>query len=71
MDKVKSMMTGDAYSKPAKTEHGAFTTQDSDNAHTTSGTSADDPKIQGTGKIDGFVDKGMFGQAYLQGSMFG
>ncbi len=39
--KVTAAVTGDAYNKPAKTEAGAFTTQDSDNAHTTKGTSAD------------------------------
>jgi len=59
MDKVKSIVTGDAYKKPAKTEAGAFTTQDSDNAHTTSGTSAEDPNIPGSGKIEQGVDKGM------------
>lgn len=60
MDKVKSIVTGDAYKKPAKTEAGAFTTQDSDNAHTTSGTSAEDPNIPGSGKLEQGVDKGMF-----------
>ena len=41
MDKVKDIVTGGAYDKPAKTKDGAFTTQDSDNAHTIEGTSAD------------------------------
>ena len=41
MDKVKSVVTGDAYDKPAKTKDGAFTTQDSADAHTIEGTSAD------------------------------
>ena len=41
MDKVKSAITGDAYDKPAKTVDGAFTTQDSADAHTIKGTSAD------------------------------
>ncbi len=41
MDKVKSIVTGDAYDKPAKTVDGAFTTQDSPDAHTIKGTSAD------------------------------
>lgn len=41
MDKIKSVVTGDAYNKPAKTEDGAFTTQDAPNAHTIKGTSAD------------------------------
>lgn len=41
MDKVKDVVTGGAYDKPAKTKDGAFTTQDSDNAHTIEGTSAD------------------------------
>jgi len=39
--------------QPAKTEAGAFTTQDADNAHTTSGTSAEDPNIPGSGKLGG------------------
>jgi len=40
-DKATSVVTGDAYDKPAKTKDGAMTTQDSDNAHTIKGTSAD------------------------------
>src|SRR5690349_21778457 len=40
-DKATSVVTGDAYDKPAKTADGAMTTQDSDNAHTLKGTSAD------------------------------
>lgn len=59
MDKVKSIITGDAQSKPAKTATGAFTTQDSPDAHTTQGTSVDDPNVPGTSKIEGMVDKGM------------
>ena len=39
--------------QPAKTEAGAFTTQDADNAHTTAGTSAEDPNIPGSGKLGG------------------
>jgi len=72
MEKIKSVVTGDAYKKvrslpspdsapfslltflqPAKTEAGAFTTQDADNAHTTAGTSAEDPNIPGSGKLGG------------------
>jgi len=60
MEKVKSVVTGDAYKKPAKTEAGAFTTQDSDNAATTSGTSAEDPHIPGSGKIGEAGNKGKF-----------
>jgi len=41
MNKVKDIVTGGAYDKPAKTEDGAFTTQDSKNAATIEGTSAD------------------------------
>lgn len=41
MDKVTSIVTGDAYDKPAKTKDGAMTTQDSADAHTLEGTSAD------------------------------
>lgn len=41
MDKVTSVVTGDAYDKPAKTKDGAMTTQDSADAHTLKGTSAD------------------------------
>lgn len=41
MDKVKDVVTGGAYDKPAKTKDGAFTTQDSEDAHTIEGTSAD------------------------------
>lgn len=40
-DKIASIVTGDAYNKPAKTEDGAFTTQGSKDAHTIKGTSAD------------------------------
>ena len=41
MDKIKSVVTGDAYDKPAQTADGAMTTQDSSNAHTVKDTSAD------------------------------
>ncbi|KAK4937282.1 hypothetical protein LTR10_022039 [Elasticomyces elasticus] len=41
MDKVKSIVTGDAYDKPAKTVDGAMTTQDSSDAHTVKGTPAE------------------------------
>jgi hypothetical protein len=50
-DKITSMATGDAYDKPAKTEAGAFTTQDSSNAHTTKGTSSD-PNSTGNAMTD-------------------
>lgn len=39
--KIKSIITGDAYEKPAMTADGAMTTQDSGNADTVKGTSAD------------------------------
>lgn len=48
--KVTSKVTGDAYDKPAKTKDGAFTTQDSADAHTIEGTSAD-PNAQGGGMM--------------------
>jgi hypothetical protein len=57
MDKIKSIATGDAYQKPAQTKDGAFTTQDSSDAHTTEGTTADDPNVKSTSKIEGFADK--------------
>jgi len=40
-DKITSIVTGDAYKHPAKTETGAFTKQGEPNAHTIEGTSAD------------------------------
>lgn len=40
-DKITSIATGDAYDKPAKTESGAMTTNDSSDAATIEGTSAD------------------------------
>lgn len=40
-DKITSIATGDAYDKPAKTETGAMTTNDSSDAATIEGTSAD------------------------------
>lgn len=60
MDKVKSIVTGDAYDKPAKTVDGAMTTQDAPDAHTVKGTpaegteaenklSGDPSKVQQTG----------------------
>lgn len=57
-DKITSVVTGDAYDKPAKTEDGAMTTQDSDNAHTLKGTSADpNPPEPGKSKIEEYGDK--------------
>ena len=50
-DKITSIVTGDAYDKPAKTVDGALTTQGSDNAHTIEGTSAD-PNSTGSGTSD-------------------
>ena len=50
MDAIKSKITGDAYDKPAVTKDGAMTTQDSTDAHTTDGTSAD-PNAEGGGKM--------------------
>lgn len=41
MDKIKSVVTGDAYDKPAKTADGAMTTQDAPDAHTVKDTSHD------------------------------
>lgn len=52
---IKSKITGDAYDKPAKTVDGAMTTQDSADAHTIEGTSAD-PNAEGTGA--GIYEKG-------------
>jgi len=46
-DKITSIATGDAYDKPAKTETGAMTTNDSSDAATTEGTSAD-PNAKGS-----------------------
>lgn len=56
-DKVTSVATGNAYDKPAKTEAGAFTTQDSSNAETTAGTSAD-PNSTGS-KLGDKTEQGM------------
>jgi hypothetical protein len=41
MDKIKSVVTGDAYDKPAMTKDGAMTTQDAPDAHTVKNTSAE------------------------------
>ena len=41
MDAIKQKVTGGAYDKPAKTKDGAMTTQDSADAHTIEGTTAD------------------------------
>lgn len=58
MDKIKSIVTGDAYDKPAKTADGAMTTQDSSDAHTLKGTSADpNPPEPGKSKIEQAGDK--------------
>lgn len=58
MDKIKSIVTGDAYDKPAKTADGAMTTQDSADAHTLKGTSADpNPPEPGKSKIEQMGDK--------------
>jgi hypothetical protein len=62
MDSIKKAVTGDAYNKPAKTEAGAFTTQDSKDAATIKGTSAD-PNSTGSAVGDAAEkaqDKGMF-----------
>jgi hypothetical protein len=61
MDKIKSIVTGDAYDKPAMTKDGAMTTQDSPDAHTTEGTSAEGKYSKGMwSRIslghDGFTD---------------
>lgn len=58
MDKVTSVVTGDAYDKPAKTKDGAMTTQDSADAHTLKGTSADpDPPKPEKSMIEKVGDK--------------
>lgn len=58
MNKIKSIVTGDAYDKPAKTADGAMTTQDSSDAHTLKGTSADpNPPEPGKSKIEQMGDK--------------
>lgn len=57
-DKVTSVVTGDAYDKPAQTKDGAMTTQDSPNAHTLKGTSADpNPPEPGKNKMEQLGDK--------------
>ena len=55
-DKITSKVTGDAYDKPAMTKDGAFTTQDSEDAHTIEGTSAD-PNSTGSGTADKAQEK--------------
>lgn len=57
-DKVTSVVTGDAYDKPAKTKDGAMTTQDSADAHTLEGTSADpNPPEPGKSTLEKVGDK--------------
>ena len=54
MEAIKNKVTGGAYDKPAKTVDGAMTTQDSADAHTIEGTTAD-PNAQGSA---GLYEKG-------------
>jgi len=66
MDAIKSKITGNAYDKPAKTADGAFTTQDSDNAATLTGTSHDpNPETNAKNVGGGMGEKmeGMVGKA--------
>lgn len=55
-DKITSIVTGDAYKNPAKTETGAFTKQGEANAATIEGTSAD-PNSTGSAAGDA-LEKG-------------